>query len=173
MPRVLVGSFAVIILFGGATGVSAVEDIKRDTIGPWQIEATFKNDKFEHCAVNRKIDDVTASFVHTNDGLSLALQSPNWKLERGKSYAVHMKAGTVSWDAQVAADTNSVSVPIRDKRFDNGLRLANALIVEGAGATIRIPLDQSRVALGRLDECVAKNSRAIETNPFVAPNRQP
>ena len=150
-----------------------MEDIKRDTIGPWQIEATFKNDKFEHCAINRKVDDVTASFVHTNDGLSLALQSPNWKLERGKSYAVHMKAGAVSWDAQVAADTNSVSVPIRDKTFDNGLRLANALIVEGAGATIRIPLDQSRVALGRLDECVAKNSRAIETNPFVAPNRQP
>ena len=59
-------SIAVIILFGGATGVSAMEDIKRDTIGPWQIEATFKNDKFEHCAINRKVDDVTASFVHTN-----------------------------------------------------------------------------------------------------------
>ena len=125
MPRVLAGSIAVIILFGGATGVFAVEDIatgvsaeediKRDAIGPWQIEATFKNDKFEHCAINRKVDDVTASFVHTNDGLSLALQSPNWKLERGKSYAVHMKAGAVSWDAQVAADTNSVSMPIRDK----------------------------------------------------------
>ena len=173
MPRVLAGAIAVIILLGGATSVSAVEDIKRDTIGPWQIEATFKNDKFEHCAIHRKVDDVTASFVHTNDGLSLSLQSPNWKLERGKSYAVHMKAGAVSWDAQVAVDTNSVSVPIRDKKFDSGLRLANALIVEGAGATIRIPLDQSRVALGRLDECVAKNSRAIETNPFVAPNRQP
>jgi hypothetical protein len=174
MLRVLAGTSAMIfVLLGGSPIVSAMEDIKRDTIGPWQIEATFRNDKFEHCAINRKVDDVTASFVHTDDGLSLALQSPNWKLERGKNYPVHMKAGAVRWDTQVAAETNSVSVPISDKRFDNGLRLANELIVEGAGATIRIPLDQSRVALGRLDECVAKNSRAIETNPFVAPSRQP
>jgi hypothetical protein len=174
MLRVLAGTSAMIfVLLGGSPIVSAMEDIKRDTIGPWQIGATFRNDKFEHCAINRKVDDVTASFVHTDDGLGLALQSPNWKLERGKNYPVHMKAGAVRWDTQVAAETNSVSVPISDKRFDNGLRLANELIVAGAGATIRIPLDQSRVALGRLDECVAKNSSAIETNPFVAPSRQP
>jgi hypothetical protein len=163
----------LLVILVRPTGASAVEDIKRDTIGPWQIEATFKNDKFDHCAISRSVDDVTARFVRTTDGLSLTLQSPNWKLEPGKNYPVHMNPGAVSWDTQVAADANSVSVPIADKRFDNGLRAANALIVEGAGATIRIPLDQSLVALGRLDECVTKNSRATETNPFVAPKRRP
>ena len=54
-----------------------------------------------------------------------------------------------------------------------GLRAANVFMVEGAGSTIRIPLDQSRAALDRLDNCLTKNSRALETNPFVAPPRQP
>ena len=33
-------------------------------------------------------NDVAARFVRTNDGLSLVLESPNWKLERGKHYSV-------------------------------------------------------------------------------------
>ena len=84
-----------------------------------------------------------------------------------------MKAGALGWDTEVAAEPNSVSVPVADTRFKNGIRVANVLLVEGAGATIRIPLNQSVEALNRLDECVAKNSRAVETNPFVAPKRQP
>ena len=43
----------------------------------------------------------------------------------------------------------------------------------GAGATIRVPLDKSTDAFDRLDKCVEKNERAAETNPFVAPARQP
>ena len=104
---------------------------KKDTIGPWEIEATFKNDKFDHCAISRSVDDVVAKFVRTNDGL----QSPNWQLEHRKNYPVHMKAGATSWDTEVSAETNSVSVPIADKRFSSGLRAADALLVQGAGAT--------------------------------------
>ena len=62
----------------------ATEEIKKDTVGPWEIEAAFKNDKFDHCAIRRKIDEVSVSFIRTNDGLSLELQSPSWKLDRGK-----------------------------------------------------------------------------------------
>jgi hypothetical protein len=84
-----------------------------------------------------------------------------------------MKAGAASWNTDVAAETNSVSLPISDKKFNEGLRAVNGFVVEGAGATIRIPLDQSRAALDRLDQCLTKNSRAVETNPFVAPTQQP
>jgi hypothetical protein len=150
-----------------------VEDSKTDEIGPWEIEATFKSDKFDHCAISRTFDDVAARFVRTSDGLSLVLESPNWKLERGKHYAVLMKAGSARWDTEVAAESNSVSVPISDRRFSEALRLANTLSVEGAGATVPIPLDKSSLALARLDACFDKNSRAVETNPFVAPKRQP
>ena len=86
------------------------------------------------------------------------------KLDRGKNYPVRMKAGAASWNTDVAAEANSVSVPISDKKFIEGLRAANVFMVEGAGSTIRIPLDQSRAAL---------TGRALETNPFVAPPRQP
>ena len=119
------------------------------------------------------IGETKASFLRTSDGLTLTLESPNWKLERGKTYTVRMKAGAVSWNTDVAAETSSVSVPMSDKKFKEGLRAASAFVVEGAGATIRIPLDQSRAALDRLDKCLTKNSRAVETNPFVAPTRQP
>jgi hypothetical protein len=84
-----------------------------------------------------------------------------------------MKAGPASWNTDVAAENNSVSVAISDKKFIEGLRAANVFVVEGAGATIRIPLDQSRAALERLEKCLTKNSRSVETNPFVAPTRQP
>jgi hypothetical protein len=113
----------------------AVEEIKKDNIGPWQIEATFKDNKFDHCAISRNVDEVVASFVRTSDGLSLVLESQNWKLERGKNYPVHMKAGTASWNTDVAAETNSVSVHISDKKFKDGLRAANVFVVDGAGAT--------------------------------------
>jgi hypothetical protein len=155
------------------SGLWAAEEIKKDTIGPWEIEATFKNDKFDHCAISRSVDDVVARFVRTTEDLTLVLESPNWKLERGKEYPVRIKAGTVSWNANVASEASSVSVPIKDRKFKEALRAANMLNVEGAGSTIHVPLDQSFAALGRLDQCVEKNGRAVETNPFVAPKRQP
>jgi hypothetical protein len=170
-------SGTVLLLLIGCTDALAVEETKKDTIGPWEIEATFeatfKDNKFHHCAISRKVDEVVASFLRTSDGLSLTLESPNWKLDRGKNYSVLMKAGAASWNTDVAAEANSVSVPISDKKFKEGLRAANVFMVEGAGSTIRIPLDQSRAALDRLDNCLTKNSRALETNPFVAPPRQP
>ena len=61
----------------GLTEALAVEEIKKDTIGPWEIEATFKDNKFDHCAISRKVDEIVASFLRTSDGLSLTLQSPN------------------------------------------------------------------------------------------------
>ena len=67
-------------------------------------------------------------------------QSPNWKLDRGKSYPVRMKAGVANWNTDVAAESDLVSVPISDTKFKSGIRAANVLLVEGAGSTIRIPL---------------------------------
>ena len=85
----------------GLTEALAVEEIKKDNVGPWEIEATFKDNKFDHCAISRKADEVVASFLRTSDGLSLTLESPNWKLERGKNYPVRMKAGAASWSTDV------------------------------------------------------------------------
>ena len=77
-------SGTVLLLLIGCTDALAVEETKKDTIGPWEIEATFKDNKFHHCAISRKVDEVVASFLRTSDGLSLTLESPNWKLDRGK-----------------------------------------------------------------------------------------
>ncbi|HEY7459363.1 MAG TPA: hypothetical protein VH765_11490 [Xanthobacteraceae bacterium] len=152
----------------------AAEETKTDMIGPWEIEATFKGDKFDRCAINRKLDDdIVASFVRTGDDLALELESPNWKLDRGQSYPVKMTLGPLSFDTEVAAEPNSVSMDVKDKKFVAGLRSASALNVVAAGATIRVPLDKSTAAFERLDQCVEKNNKAVETNPFVAPARRP
>ena len=83
MLRLVAGT--VLFSLIGFTEALAVEEIKKDNIGPWEIEATFKDNKFDHCAISRKVDDVVASFLRTSDGLSLTLESPNWKLDRGRA----------------------------------------------------------------------------------------
>jgi hypothetical protein len=171
MLRLIAGTVLLVLI--GLAQALAVEETKKDRIGPWEIEATFKDNIFDHCAISRKVDEIVASFLRASDGLSLSLESPNWKLERGKSYPVRMKAGRASWNTDVAAETSSVSALISDNALKEGLRAANVFMVEGAGATIRIPLDQSRSAFDRLENCLTKNSNAVETNPFVAPPRQP
>src|SRR5262245_6787830 len=171
MLRLVAGT--LFLLQNGLGEALAAEETKQRQHRSLGNRATFKDNKFNHCAISRKVDEVVASFLRTSDGLNLTLESPNWKLERGKNYPVRMKAGAASWYTDVGAENNSVSVAISDKKFKEGLRAANVFVVEGAGATIRIPLDQGRAALERLERCLTKNSRAVETNPFVAPTRQP
>ena len=47
----LVPSCVAIAAFGAAplTAAFAAEEAKTDTVGPWEIEATFKGDKFDRC----------------------------------------------------------------------------------------------------------------------------
>ena len=150
------------------------EEGKSERIGPWEIEATFKGDSFDRCSINRKLDDdIVATLVRSGGRLSLELESPNWKLERGQDYPVTMKLGPLSVDAELAAEPNSVSMDIEDKKFEAGLRGAKALNVVAAGATIKVPLDKSADAFDRLAECVEKNDKSVRTNPFVAPARRP
>jgi hypothetical protein len=156
------------------TLVFAAEETKSDTIGPWEIEATFNGDTFDRCSINRKLDgDIVASFARTGDHLALELESPNWKLERGQDYPVKINLGPLSFDAKLAAEPSAVSMDVNDKKFEAGLRSAKVLNVVAAGATIRVPLDKSADAFDRLAECVEKNDKSVQTNPFVAPARQP
>jgi hypothetical protein len=175
MPNKLqIVHFAVLAVALLPIGAYAAEDSKSESIGPWEIEATFKSDKFDRCTISRKLeDDIVAAFVRTDVGLSLMLESPNWKLERGKQYPVKMNLGPLSFDTELAAEPNSVSMDVKDKKFSSGLHTASALDIVAAGATIKVPLDDSNVALDRLEQCLEKNSKAVETNPFVAPARQP
>ena len=167
MLRLVAGT--VLVLLIGFTEAFAVEEIKKDNIGPWEIEATFKNNKFDHCAISRKVDEVVASFLRTSDGLSLTLESPNWKLDRGKNYPVRMKAGAASWSTDVVAEANSVSVPISDKKFKEGLRAASVFVVEGAGATMRIPLNSESRGARQTGSVSDEKQPRIGNQPICGP----
>ena len=174
LPSPVIALALAVTWLVGPAAAQGTEESKTDSIGPWEIEATFKEDKFDRCSIRRTLDkDIAVTLIKTGDGMTLLLESPNWKLDRGKQYPVRMALGPQTWDTEVAAETNAVSIEVNDKRFASGLRTANALNVVAAGATIRVPLDRSTVALNRLDECVEKNDRAVETNPFVEPPRRP
>jgi len=158
----------------GLLPVAAAAESSSESIGPWGIEATYKGDKFDRCTITRKLDDdIVVTFVRTGDDLTLILESPNWKLERGQDYPVKMNLGSQSWDREVAAEVNSVSLVVEDGKFERGLKNSNSLNIVAAGATIRVPLDKSNEALERLEQCIEKNERAVQTNPFVAPARRP
>jgi hypothetical protein len=144
------------------------------TVGPWIIGTSFKADKFDSCSMSRSAEGVDITFLRTSDGLLLSLQSPKWKLERGKAYAVRLMVGSRSVEAKALAESKTVTIGLADRAINERLRTADVLEVKGEGATLRVPLDGSTAALARLDSCFDKNSRGgVETNPFVSPSRKP
>ena len=144
------------------------------TVGPWVIATTYKTEKFENCTMTRSSGELGITFVRAQDGLLVLLESPKWKLERGKLYSIRLVAGSQSLEAKAVAEPKSVTVPLPDRSFNAALQSANVLQVRGEGATLHVPLDGSSAALDRLDTCYEKNVReTAETNPFVAPSRKP
>jgi hypothetical protein len=144
------------------------------TVGAWTIAVSYKGDKFEDCSMSRSTAELGITFLRAQDGLLLLLDSQKWKLERGKGYTVRLVAGSRSVEAKALAEFKAVRIALVDRALNEGLRTADVLEVRGEGATLRVPLDGSTAALGRLEACFDKNSRAgVETNPFVAPSRKP
>jgi len=144
------------------------------TVGPWTIATSYKGDKFDGCSMSRSTDELDITFLRARDGLLLLLDSQKWKLERGKAYTVRLVAGSRSVEAKALAENKAVTIALVDRSLDERLRTADGLEVRGEGATLRVPLDGSTAALGRLEACFDKNSRAgVETNPFVSPSRKP
>src|SRR5262245_49456183 len=147
-------------------------DSQTVTIGPWAIATNYKADKFESCTMSRSTGELGISFIRADDGLLVFLDSPKWKLNRGKAYPVRLIAGARSVDAQALAEAKSVTIALEDARLNSRLRLANIFEIRGEGATLRVPLDGSAAAFERLERCFGKRETA-ETNPFVAPSRKP
>lgn len=149
-------------------------DLQTVAVGPWAIATTYKADKFENCTMTRSADGLGVVFVRNQDGLLLSLDSPKWKLERGKAYPVRLSAGPRSLEAKALSESKSVTIALADATFNERLRTANTLDVRGEGTTLRVPLDGSAAGLERLDLCFDKNLRqSPESNPFVAPARRP
>ena len=116
--------------------------------------------------------DVT--FLRNHDSLLLFLQSQKWKLERGKAYTVHLRAGSRSVEAKALAESQAVTIALADRSLNERLSTADVFEVRGEGATLRVPLDGSTAALARLDACVDRNNQAVvATNPFVSPSNRP
>jgi hypothetical protein len=106
--------------------------------------------------------------------LVLLLESQKWKLDRGKAYTVHLVAGARSVEAKALAESKAVTISLADRSLSERLRTADVLEVRGDGATLRVPLDGSTAALGRLETCFDKNSRSgVYSNPFVSPSHRP
>jgi hypothetical protein len=153
-----------------ATG-HAAEDWRSKNLGPWKIETIRKVEKIDLCTIDRPLQDgIVARFIRTDEGITLKLESPNWKLERGKNYPVKMTVGPLSFDTEFAAESNSVSMDIKDKKLESALRNASALNIVAAGATIRVPLDESTVAFDALEQCVKEKGGTVAVNIFCGPD---
>src|SRR5262249_9254065 len=146
--------FPILVLCAPAQAESGGGD-KSVLIGPWKIEASFtKGQVFDRCTMSRTMDNgLEARFARDQGGTSLTMTSPRWKLDNGKTYPVEFAAGKVAWKTDVSASSDTVRVALTDTRFNKALRRVNRLEVRGAGATLKVPLDKSSVALARLDRC--------------------
>jgi hypothetical protein len=169
-----------------ATASTVAQPQSRDnqtiTVGPWAIATTFKANKFESCTMSRSERELGITFVRTQDGLLMTLDSPKWKLDRGKVYPVRLVAGSRSVDAKALAESKRVAIPLPDTRLNSKLSSVRSLDVRGEGATVRVPLDGSSAAFERLETCFNTHEasdtnpfagrKALETNPFAAPGRK-
>jgi hypothetical protein len=163
-----------VLLISTSPVLAQSQNSKTVTVGPWEIATSYTADKFDTCLMNRSAGGLGISFVRAPDGLLLFLDSPKWKLDRGKAYPVRLVAGSQSIEAKALAETKGVTVALADRPFNGRLKSATVLEVRGEGATLRVPLDGSSAAFERLEACFDKNSReGAETNPFVAPDRKP
>jgi hypothetical protein len=173
-PMTLLKPFATAVAASVTLAVAnghAAEDWRSKNLGPWKIETIHKVEKIDRCTIDRPLQDgIVARFVRTDDGVTLELESPNWKLERGKNYPVKMTIGPLSFDTEFAAESNSVSMDIKDKKLESALRNASALNIVAAGATIRVPLDESTVAFDALEQCVKEKGGTVAVNIFCGPD---
>lgn len=173
MQVAIIALVAALVVSTGALGQQSDDDSSL-MIGPWRIEVTTKGNKFDRCSMSRQAnDDINATILRASDGLTLVLDSSKWKLERGKQYPVDLAIGSRRWSARASADRDAVTIALTEPGLVEMIRKANVLEVRGEGSTISVPLDKSMAALDRLETCFEKNSRSPETNPFVAPGRNP
>lgn len=154
-----------------ATSVPAQPPPENQTVavGPWAIAPTYKANKLTRCSMSRSNGELGITFVRAQDGLSVILESQEWKLDRGKVYPVRLAAGSRSVDAKALADTKLVSIALADSKLNSRLRSVSDLQVHAEGATLRVPLDRSAMAFERLEECFNRRE-ATDTNPFVKRN---
>ena len=74
---------------------SQPQDNQTVKVGPWTIATTYKADKFDNCTMSSSSPEgLGISLVRNQDGLLLLLDSPKWKLDRGKAYSVRLVAGS-------------------------------------------------------------------------------
>ena len=165
----------IYVVFYSANALAQnVRESQAIAIGPWQIEATYRNGKFERCVMGRTTEEgIEARVARDGTGLILTMTSPRWRLEAGRNYPVELAAGSTSWATTMAATVNTVRVALTEPRFTDGLKLADILEVRGAGSAIRVPLEKSAAAMERLERCYERNRVSTETNPFIAPSRKP
>jgi hypothetical protein len=174
MRMVVALPFVAVFLCPTSSSNAQSQSSQTATVGPWEIATSYKADKFDGCVMSRSAGGLGISFARTKDGLLLLLESPKWKLDRGKAYSVRLAAGSQSVEAKALAETKAVTVALADRPFNGKLRSSTILEVRGNGATLRVPLDGSSAAFERLEACFEKNRlESAETNPFVAPDRKP
>src|SRR6266513_80110 len=118
---------ALVVIFLATTAEAEPRDNQTVTVGPWAIATNYRTDKLESCTMSRSVGELGITFVRAQDGLVMLLDSPKWKLNRGKANPVRLVAGSRSVDAQALAETKSVTIALEDPRFNSKLRLANVL----------------------------------------------
>jgi len=168
-PAAKIASAHVKLAATSGLAQSQSRDNQTVTVGPWAIATIFKANKFESCTMSRSGGELGITFVRSEDGLLVILDSPKWKLDRGKAYSVRLFAGSRSVDAKAFAETKSVTIALADTRLNSKLRSVRILEVRGEGATLRVPLDGSSPAFERLETCFNRRE-ASEANPFVGRN---
>jgi protein-L-isoaspartate(D-aspartate) O-methyltransferase len=141
--------------------------------------------------MSRSAEGADITFLRTSDGLLLSLQSPKWKLERGKAYAIRLMAGSRSVEAKALAESKAVTIALADRapltaaRHTLGIhtsysrRLMSVALFEGQRqemiAAIRVIAQHLADEIGKtaLDDRVLLAMAKVPRHEFVPIEVQP
>ena len=157
------------------TGVAADARVaERFASGPWQGAAYLDADTgtFSHCAVYATYEgDQVLVLLRTEEGFSVGLADPAWRLEPGASYELLMGIDA-RWARHVTGHVPGEQVVRIDFGGDQeplaAFRDGEALTVVAKAGVFRFALTDSGRALADLERCYEDRDRIASGTPSTA-----
>ncbi len=168
---------ALLALGGGADAGAEAKLAERFDAGAWTGSAFVdaSTTRLSHCTVHTQYEGGQALvFVRSDEGFSMAVADPAWKLPAGARRSVLVGVDD-RWSRQLTADVMSERVLRMDLGFDGkaveSFRQGETLMVSADNAAARLSLAGTSQAILDLERCYLRHTRlaAARDNDPVQP----
>lgn len=157
--------FALLALAGAGEAIAEAKLAERFDAGSWMGSAFVDGgtSRLSHCTVHTQYEGGQALvFVRSDEGFSMAVADPAWKLPTGSRPSVLVGVDD-RWSRQLTADVMGERVLRMDLGFDGkaveSFRQGETLMVAAENAAARLSLVGTSQAILDLERCYLRHTR--------------